>query len=92
MTLKEICSCTPDLTKYTLKGTWIGWPGSEVKKGDKIPESDPTDRSPAAEIQSDNIKCVYLTDWDYEMYYNGCCNATLWPLFHSMPERAVFTQ
>jgi trehalose-6-phosphate synthase len=21
----------------------------------------------------------------FEMYYNGCCNGTHWPLFHSMP-------
>lgn len=24
------------------------------------------------------------------MYYNGCCNGTFWPLFHSMPDRATF--
>ena len=29
---------------------------------------------------------------DYELYYNGCCNATFWPLFHSMPDRAVFEE
>jgi trehalose-6-phosphate synthase len=23
-------------------------------------------------------------------FYNGCCNATFWPLFHSMPDRTVF--
>lgn len=21
----------------------------------------------------------------FENYYNGCCNGTHWPLFHSMP-------
>ena len=26
----------------------------------------------------------------FDSYYNGCCNATFWPLFHSMPDRAVF--
>lgn len=26
----------------------------------------------------------------FDDYYNGCCNATFWPLFHSMPDRAVF--
>ena len=25
-----------------------------------------------------------------ELYYNGCCNETFWPLFHSMPDRAIF--
>lgn len=28
----------------------------------------------------------------FQLYYNGCCNATFWPLFHSMPDRAVFNQ
>ena len=23
---------------------------------------------------------------------DGCCNATFWPLFHSMPDRAVFEE
>ena len=39
---------------------------------------------------SEKIQPVHLTDWDFQKYYNGCCNATLWPLFHSMPEKAVF--
>ena len=28
-----------------------------------------------------------LTEDDFQLYYNGCCNATFWPLFHSMPDR-----
>ena len=35
---------------------------------------------------------VHLSPRDYELYYNGCCNATFWPLFHSMPDRAVFDE
>lgn len=27
---------------------------------------------------------------EFDSYYNGCCNGTFWPLFHSMPGRAVF--
>ena len=26
----------------------------------------------------------------FDGYYNGCCNGTFWPLFHSMPDRAIF--
>lgn len=26
----------------------------------------------------------------FDAYYNGCCNGTFWPLFHSMPDRATF--
>ncbi len=28
----------------------------------------------------------------FDSYYNGCCNGTYWPLFHSMPDRAVFNR
>jgi trehalose 6-phosphate synthase/phosphatase len=27
----------------------------------------------------------------FEAYYNGCCNATHWPLFHSMPSKSNFS-
>ena len=43
-------------------------------------------------LKSSQVKCVDLSPEDYENYYNGCCNATLWPLFHSMPDRAVFNE
>ena len=33
-----------------------------------------------------------LNEEDYELYYNGCCNGTFWPLFHSMPDRAIFNE
>jgi len=26
----------------------------------------------------------------FDDFYNGCCNGTFWPLFHSMPDRAIF--
>ena len=26
----------------------------------------------------------------FDLYYNGCCNETYWPLFHSMPDKAIF--
>ncbi len=35
---------------------------------------------------------VSLNEEDYELYYNGCCNGTFWPLFHSMPDRAIFNE
>lgn len=43
------------------------------------------------------FKCdskVIPVDFDpqtFDSYYNGCCNGTFWPLFHSMPDRAQFS-
>jgi len=37
---------------------------------------------------------VIPVDFDpqvFDSYYNGCCNGTFWPLFHSMPDRAQFS-
>jgi len=61
-------------------GTWIGWPGIELREGEEIPgDSDPY-----------RIEPVSLTDSEVARYYHGFSNRTLWPLFHSMTERARF--
>ena len=31
------------------------------------------------------VVTVNMNEDLFEMYYNGCCNGTLWPLLHSMP-------
>lgn len=37
------------------------------------------------------VLAVYVEPQTFDSYYNGCCNGTFWPLFHSMPDRAVFS-
>jgi trehalose 6-phosphate synthase/phosphatase len=71
------------------KGMWVGWPGVDMKHGEAIPESASNDKSPTSGLRSDHIVPVSLNKDDHELYYNGMCNATLWPLFHSMSDRAV---
>ena len=74
-------------------GLWVGWPGPiKLLPGETVPEADPADKTPTAGLKSSQVKCVDLTEEDYENYYNGACNATFWPLFHSMPDRAVFNE
>lgn len=36
------------------------------------------------------VVAVQIDPTIFDSYYNGCCNATFWPLFHSMPDRATF--
>lgn len=33
---------------------------------------------------------VHVDPGIFDSYYNGSCNGTFWPLFHSMPDRATF--
>ena len=37
------------------------------------------------------VVCVNIENTLFDSYYNGCCNGTLWPLCHSMPDRAQFS-
>nr|ALE32750.1 trehalose-6-phosphate synthase 2 [Blattella germanica] len=73
------------------KGLWVGWPGHLDDVNEPIPESDPNDKNPTSGLLSEKVVSVYITPKDFDLYYNGCCNATLWPLFHSMPERTLFS-
>ena len=69
--------------------------------GEAIPEAEVQDTSPTAQLLSSQVlpsilgsyflqvHPVHLTEEDFQLYYNGCCNATFWPLFHSMPDRSV---
>jgi trehalose 6-phosphate synthase/phosphatase len=60
-------------------GTWIGWPGGESHP-DKL-ESDGDQYRVAA---------VAMTETEVARYYHGFSNRTLWPLLHSMTDRARF--
>lgn len=55
-------------------GLWFGWSG-EVAEG-KVP--------PPRSVTQDGITIITtdLTRQDYEEFYNGFSNSTLWPLFH----------
>lgn len=72
-------------------GLWIGWPGPNYKTDMPIPESSPDDASPSAGLLSSNIIPVEIEKSLMDNFYNGCCNATFWPLFHLMPDKAVFS-
>lgn len=74
------------------QGVWVGWTGiSDFSESDSIPESPPDDPSPTSGLRSSQTRPVLMPDSSmFDRYYNGCCNATFWPLFHSMPDRTVF--
>jgi len=61
-------------------GTWIGWPGIELRRDESLPVPErPYDVEP-----------VHLNQEELSRYYTGFSNGTLWPLLHSMPDRARF--
>lgn len=58
------------------EGTWIGWNGDQH-------EGDLSDADTAPfEASGISVVPVPLTVQEYEEYYEGMSNATLWPLYH----------
>ncbi len=61
-------------------GTWLGWPGTELRRDERLPRVDAPYR----------IEPVELNEAEVARYYYGFSNRALWPLLHSMLERARF--
>ena len=63
-------------------GLWFGWSG-------KVSETTP---SQAELFESGGLRfaTVDLSRQDYEEYYNGFANRTLWPLFHHRLDKMSF--
>lgn len=73
-------------------GRWVGWTGDCTLSADEeIPESSAEDMTPTAGLLKRQVVPVHLDQQQFDSYYNGCCNGTLWPLFHSMSDRAVYS-
>ena len=60
-------------------GTWIGWPGLDLRGGEEI-----------SQASNYRVEAVSLSDAEVQRYYQGFSNGTLWPLFHSLPALARF--
>ncbi|MDO5032411.1 trehalose-6-phosphate synthase [Corynebacterium sp.] len=61
------------------QGCWVGWPGV----ADEAPEPFTTERGV-------RLHPVKLTQADYESFYEGFSNATLWPLYHDLIVTPVY--
>jgi trehalose 6-phosphate synthase len=60
-------------------GVWFGWSGETTADAPEEP----------IVLTRENIRfaTVDLQQNDFDLYYNGYCNSTLWPLFHYFPGR-----
>jgi trehalose 6-phosphate synthase len=59
-------------------GTWIGWTGG-IDSAPYVPD-----------IDGIRMRAVPLSAGDYEHYYEGYSNGTLWPLYHDAVEAPAF--
>ena len=76
-------------------GVWVGCvcPADDDDGGgggDQISRDDLDAEDATLLLTSANVKCVDIGKDLFDSYYDGCCNGSLWPLFHSMEDRAIF--
>ncbi|HEY5753543.1 MAG TPA: bifunctional alpha,alpha-trehalose-phosphate synthase (UDP-forming)/trehalose-phosphatase [Chthoniobacterales bacterium] len=64
---------------------WVGWPGGAVASEDEA-------RLKTQALRDHRAYPVFLSAEDMERFYNGFCNATLWPLFHYFPNYARYEE
>ncbi len=60
------------------QGTWIGWSGG-IDSTPFVPD-----------VDGIRMRAVPLSSEDYEQYYEGYTNSTLWPLYHDAVEAPAF--
>lgn len=58
-------------------GIWVGWPGTDCDHGVRA-----VLRGACAPNHS--FEPVFLSPEERLQYYEGCCNAIIWPLFHDL--------
>jgi trehalose 6-phosphate synthase len=59
-------------------GSWVGWSGA------------PEERLEPFEVNGVDLVPVWLSAREVEDYYEGFCNATIWPLYHDVIAPPVF--
>lgn len=64
---------------------WIGWPGISSAKMDVGEKEFIKTR-----LAEDSLYPIFLNPNSFDLYYNGFCNKTIWPLFHHLIQYAVF--
>lgn len=60
---------------------WVGWSGLRAEvEGEEV----------RARLRERGLLAVPLSEEDVSLFYEGFCNSTLWPLFHSFTVYTVF--
>jgi trehalose 6-phosphate synthase/phosphatase len=64
---------------------WVGWPGGAVASEEKAAVQ-------ARALEEFRSHAVFLSEQDFDHFYEGFCNKTIWPLFHYFPQNASYDE
>ena len=66
---------------------WVGWPGADWSATDRIPRGKADSPMACEQLDPEQVRPVDIPTDLFDDFYNGCCNASFWPLLHSMPDK-----
>jgi trehalose 6-phosphate synthase len=64
---------------------WVGWTGTAYD-----PRIENALKYPSPDLPLGCLVPVFLTETERALFYRGCSNEIIWPLFHDLPSRCVF--
>ena len=67
---------------------WVGWPGTSSKRFNV----DEKKHIETKLIEEYSCYPVFLSQEDVDLYYNGFCNKTIWPLFSYFTQYTVYDE
>ena len=67
------------------ENTWIGWPGIIFDEPDQVAHF-------TAVLKKKRLVPIFLDDEEIRGFYEGFSNEVLWPIFHYMPNYAVYNR
>ena len=65
-------------------GVWMGWDGNFGGQVDSVPTT-------ITDVEGIRLASVSLSRDEVDGFYNIFSNRTLWPIFHSFPDKATFS-
>lgn len=83
--LKSLLDAMPSGLSLKTEYLWVGWPGVAVAASEKAAVQ-------ARALSEFRSQPVFLSEEDFENFYQGFCNKTVWPLFHYFPSQASYDE
>jgi len=83
--LKSLLESMPGVLPFEPDYMWVGWPGATVSDEHR-------DEVRSTARSAFRSHPVFLSEEDFDNFYQGFCNKTIWPLFHYFPSNAEYDE
>ena len=83
--LKSLLDSIPGALPFEPDYMWVGWPGTTV-------DDEHREQVRSTARSAFRSHPVFLSEEDFDNFYQGFCNKTIWPLFHYFPSNTEYDE